>query len=168
MSAPRFDRAAAAAHVRELAGRGGLTLVVVARGDRARAWRRGRTVAVPEVRSLRSYLVCLHELGHVLGPNPRLRLDQEVAAWDWALAHSRWEPTPAARALIGRALGSYLARAVRRPGMAVPPADHPIWRLVPIDHAEVEGISAQEPDRARAAWSVWQHVRARVREPGWA
>lgn len=164
----RFDRLEASAHVALLAEDGGLRIESVDRGARARAWRRTRTVALPEIRSLRSYLVCLHELGHVLGPSPRLRLDSEVAAWDWALAHARWEPTPAAWGTIGRALGSYVARSVQRRDMRIPGPDHPVWRLVPVDHMEVEAIAAAVGDRRAAAWTVWTLVRERVRDPDWS
>lgn len=123
-------------------------------------------MAIPEIRSLRSYLVALHEIGHVIGPNPRLRLDQEVAAWDWALAHSRFEPTDACWRMIGRALGSYVARAVRRPGMRLPEPGHRIWQFVPIDHHEVGGITERTGDRAAAALEVWRIVQARSRGTG--
>jgi hypothetical protein len=164
----RFVRADGAAHIAVLVSDADLRVVVAPRSDRARASRRARVVMLPEVRSLRSYLVCLHEIGHVLGPNPLRRLDQEVAAWHWALANTRWEPTPACWAMIGRALGSYVARSVARRNMEVPPSDHPIWPLVPIDHAEVVAIEADASDARSAAWRVWCLVRERVRDGGWS
>jgi hypothetical protein len=164
----RFSRGAAAEHVAALVHEGELRVVTTPRSDRARASRRAKIVALPEVRSLRSYLVCLHEIGHVLGPNPPKRLDQEVAAWHWALVHSRWEPTPACWAMIGRALGSYVARAVARRNMAVPSEAHPIWPLVPVDRREVIEIEDTSPDPRRAAWLVWCLVRERVRDPSWS
>ena len=103
----------------------------------------------------------------MLGKNPARRLDQEVAAWHWALEVSRWEPTAACWAMIGRALGSYVARSVARQNMAVPGDDHPIWSLVPIDPDEVAAINASEPDSRKAAWLVWCLVRERVRDPRW-
>jgi hypothetical protein len=111
--AERLERHAcelAAAHGVELAYRG-----------RGLAYRRRRRITVPPIRGRMSYLVALHELGHVLGPNPRLRLEQEVAAWQWALAHAIVEPTPANYRSILRALESYRRRAERRRRMRTPP-----------------------------------------------
>ena len=161
-----FDRAAAHAHVLALADAAGVQRTDVARSGRARATRRTRAVAIPEIRSLRSYLVALHELGHVIGANPRLRLDQEVAAWNWALAHTRFEPTDACWRMIGRALGSYVARAVRRPGMRVPEPGHPIWPFVPIDHGEVVALAKRTDNRLEAALDVWRLVQERSRGEG--
>jgi len=112
--AVRLDR-----HARDLAAAHRVELVHRGRGL---AYRRARRITVPPIRGRMSYLVALHELGHVVGPNPRLRLEQEVAAWQWALAHTIVEPTPANYRSIARALGSYRLRAERRRGMRTPPA----------------------------------------------
>lgn len=106
-------------HARELAAAHGVELVHRGRGL---AYRRLRRITVPPIRGRMSYLVALHELGHVLGPNPRLRLEQEVAAWQWALAHAIVEPTPANYRSILRALESYRRRAERRRRMRTPAA----------------------------------------------
>ncbi len=161
-----FDGSLAQAHIDEIIRAEALAVIAVDRSDRARAWRRARRIAIPPIRSRRAYFVALHELGHILGPNPALRLDQEVAAWGWALATARMEPTPACWAMIGRALGSYIARSVDRAGMRVPEAAHPIWALVPIDHAEVLAIEAGGATRRQAAVKVVEVVRERLRA-GW-
>jgi hypothetical protein len=162
----KFSVAEAAHHIREITTREKLDVILV-RPDRARAWRGARRLAIPEIRSARSYFVALHELGHILGPNPALRLDQEVSAWRWALSEARQEPTPACWAMVGRALGSYIARAVDRAGMRVPEEAHPIWTLVPVDHAEVLAFEAEGPTRRRAALAVIALVRQRLREATW-
>ena len=162
----RFDSSLAQAHIDEIIRAEALTVVAVDRSDRARAWRRDRQIAIPPIRSRRTYFVALHELGHSLGPNPSLRLDQEVAAWQWVLTSARMEPTSACWSMIGRALGSYIARAVDRAGMRVPEPSHPIWALVPVDHEEVLAIEARGPTRRHAALMVVDLVRQRLRA-GW-
>lgn len=79
-----------------------------------RAIRSRRLVRLSPVRGEVSYLVALHEIGHVLGSNPPLRLDQEVAAWEWALDHYDQEPTSAAWRSIAKRLDSY-RRSYERP-----------------------------------------------------
>ena len=106
-------------HALALAAEHGVELVYRGRGL---AYRRLRRVTVPPIRGRMSCLVALHELGHVAGPNPRLRLEQEVAAWQWALAHTIVEPTQANYRSVARALDSYRLRAGRRRGMRTPPA----------------------------------------------
>lgn len=81
-----------------------------------RASRRGRWIHVPPIRSQRGYFTALHELGHVLGPQPRTRLAKEAAAWQWALAHAIEEPTEGTLRMIARCLDSYQAWAERRGG----------------------------------------------------
>lgn len=83
-------------------------------GSRGRAWRRDRRVVLPPVRGEMSYLLALHEIGHIIGENPRLKLDQEVAAWEWALAHYDREPTHACWRGISNRLLSYWGYSERR------------------------------------------------------
>lgn len=108
-------------HVHVLAERGNVELVVSAT-RRARAFRaspsRGRRarVVVPPIRGQISYLVALHELGHVLSRgNASLRqLEREADAWRFALRHALVEPTPATARSVLRRLDSYLRRAQAR------------------------------------------------------
>ncbi len=106
-------------HILQLAAEHGVEVVYRGRG---RAARRARRITVSAVRGRATYLVALHELGHVLGPNPRRRLEQEVAAWEWALSQTIVEPTTANYRKILRALESYRLRAARRKDMVTPPA----------------------------------------------
>lgn len=97
-------------HVAQIAAEHGVTIKHQGGGI---AYRRERRITTPPVRGRATYFTALHELGHVLGPNPRRRLDQEVAAWRWALEHALEPPTPAVAAGIARCLRSYRARAER-------------------------------------------------------
>src|SRR5262245_55175083 len=106
-------------HVERLAERYDIEIVV---GDNisARASRRKRRIKIKPIRGQVTYLVALHEMGHVVGPNPSLRLSQEVEAWKWALDHSVVEPTPASYRSIHRSLVSYSRRQERWASMKRP------------------------------------------------
>jgi hypothetical protein len=92
---------------------------IVHRG-RGAAMRRSRRITIPPVRGRMSYLVALHEIGHIVGRNPPLRLSQEVAAWEWALEHSIVEPTVANYRSIHRSLENYSRRQQRWASMKRP------------------------------------------------
>jgi hypothetical protein len=150
-AAKRAKGAALAEHVRRLAD--AHDVVVDERASaRGRAWRGQRRVRVPPVRGVTSYLVALHELAHVVGSGrSRRRLEQEVAAWRWALAQTIVSPTPGARRAIFRALWSYVAWAQARQHRTharpvIPPADNDLWRML-----ENLAASADERGLVRAA-----------------
>lgn len=105
-----------AAHVEALAAEHRVTIEHRGSGI---AYRRARLVTIPPVRGRATYFTALHEIGHIAGPNPRRRLDQEVAAWRWALEHALEDPTPAVARGIVRDLRSYRRRA-----------EHGIWGTV--------------------------------------
>jgi hypothetical protein len=108
-----------ARHVRELADRHGVK--IEHRGN-GLACRSERWVTIPEVRGQVTYLLALHELGHVLMESePALRVDQEVAAWEWAFDNSIVEPTASNYRSILRCLYHYEQRARRRRRMRVTP-----------------------------------------------
>jgi hypothetical protein len=85
--------------------------IVIRKGSRGRASRRQRLIKIPAVRGQVSYLVALHELGHIVGRYPKLRHDREVAAWRWALDNSIDEPTAASYERIAESLASYASCA---------------------------------------------------------
>lgn len=92
--------------------------------------RSGREVWIRPVRGRVSYFVALHEIGHVVGRNPKLRLEQEVVAWRWALEHSIVEPTLGVWRMIHRCLSAYVARAERWKSMKLPEPNHDFWGLL--------------------------------------
>jgi len=85
----------------------------------------------PPVTTLWRYFVALHELGHVLMPKQsgKTRLEQEAAAWEWALQTCMMEPTPAVWAHVLRCLDSYIGRATRWKSMKIPRSEHVFWTL---------------------------------------
>ncbi len=98
-----------AAHIVELAYEHDIRIIHRGNGI---AYRRRRLITIPPVRGRTSYFVALHELGHIIiQPEPKRRLDQEVAAWRWALEHALEPPTPAVARGIVRSLRSYRRRA---------------------------------------------------------
>jgi hypothetical protein len=106
-----------AAHVHQLAEQHGVEVVYQGRGI---GYRRERRITIPDVRGRVTYLTALHELAHVVGPNPDRRLEQEIAAWKWALDNSVIEPTPATYRSILRCLENYRSRAERWASMVIP------------------------------------------------
>jgi hypothetical protein len=102
-----------------------------------------REVQLAPVRGRPSYLVALHEIGHVLGPwQSRGTLYMEAGAWKWAKAnHPSWGKTE--DHFMWRGLLSYLNEALgicvdrKRRGLVVPklpPDNHPFWKYLP-EHA---------------------------------
>lgn len=109
------------AHVRTLASRHDVE-IVHRHGGRGIAYRRTRTITIPEIRGQVTYLIAMHEIGHIaVRPEPKLRLSQEVAAWQWALDNSAIEPTAATYRSIVRRLESYARRAAHWKSMQRPP-----------------------------------------------
>lgn len=99
------------AHALGLAEKHGIEVVYRGHGI---AYRKDRRVTIPEIRGQVSYLVALHEIGHiVIRPEPPLRLQQEAAAWRWALDNSIVEPTLATWRSIFRSLEGYRQRQMR-------------------------------------------------------
>lgn len=95
----------------------------------ARAYRKTRHVKLPPIKSEITYAVALHEIGHIVGDQPRTRIDREVAAWQWAKTYSLvW--TPKMQAAAVRRLESYLVWSRRHQTMKVPGPGHPIYRWV--------------------------------------
>jgi hypothetical protein len=59
------------------------------KGRGAWARKRGRTISIRQVKTERTYIIALHEIGHIIGRNRSgRRLEQEAAAWDFVLEGS--------------------------------------------------------------------------------
>jgi hypothetical protein len=88
-----------AAHIQELLVESGsgfdLTVWRCDRLSEANADKRGRTITVPHVKSVLSYVTCLHEIGHLRGQNQESHyvMEREAGAWDYAKANALvWTP----------------------------------------------------------------------------
>ena len=138
--------------------------------------RQDRLVFIPRILSVRSYLVAMHELGHVLGPWQGGRtLIAEAGAWKWAREHAAaWGK--AGDQIMHRGLMSHLLVASLTQGGArptkIPERSHYFWSCLPpladrripwLDEANVippwTDIMA-EPGRPRCAFCThWKPPR---------
>ncbi len=128
-----IDELCARHGIRRRDGSGRAVLIRVRRGD-GRIERR-LEIRIPAVRGQVSYFVALHEIGHLVGEGRSgRRLEQEAAAWRFALREALVEPTDATRRRLGRRLRSYVTwaerRARRRIPPHIPPAADPFWELL--------------------------------------
>jgi len=102
------------AHVVAIAATHGVAIVWRTSGSiTGRAWRRGRRITIPPVRSEITYALALHELGHILGHQSGRRLSREVQAWAWA-KDTAMSWTPRMTRYCRKLLASYERWAVRR------------------------------------------------------
>lgn len=123
------------AHVRDLCEE--YDIAIAGASSRGRAIRYvggGLEIAIPEIRGQVTYLIALHEIGHLVGAGRSApRLEAEANAWVWALDHTEVEPTEASLRSIGKRLDGYLewalARQHRKHPPRIPPPDHVFWRL---------------------------------------
>lgn len=92
------------------------------------AAKRQRTISIRPVKTQRTYIIALHEIGHIIGSGRGgKRLEQEAAAWEFVLQESIVILTPVSYVFVLKALDSYVARARRRRGMEVPGGEDPFW-----------------------------------------
>jgi hypothetical protein len=117
-----------AQHIQRLCAQHGIEIIERrSRGGWAR--KRGRTISIKPVKTERTYIIALHEIGHIIGRNRSgRRLEQEAAAWDFVLEQSIVPLSDAACAFILRCLDSYLRRATHsRRSMVIPKKGHRFW-----------------------------------------
>lgn len=123
MTSATFDLAAARAHVADLVARHRLMVATCSTVEGAESFPAVRAIRVPHVTNPRTYLVALHEIGHVLSRNARrlaTRFDfpGEFAceAWAWSWACEAVPPaiastmTPRDWRNVGQLLGTYAVR----------------------------------------------------------
>lgn len=136
-------REALANHVQALCARHGIA-VIERRSRGGWASKRGRTISIKPVKTERTYIIALHEIGHIVGRNRSgRRLEQEAAAWDFVREESIVPLSPASYAFMLRCLHSYLQRAAHaRPSMTIPDRDHRFWdTYAAIAHHAGEGVA---------------------------
>lgn len=143
-----------ASHVHTIAARHGITVGSHSSGGNGSS--PDRHVNIRPVRSVATYAVAMHELGHVLARGRTLgsRLDQEATAWRWAIDHAlpgtvnaRW------MASMHRSLDSYRRWVIRRgggPGCPVmPPPDADFWTLLRM--SQPPGVSCDDDGSRRSS-----------------
>ena len=94
------------------------------------ARKRARTISIRPVKTERTYIIALHEIGHIIGNNRSgRRLEQEAAAWDFVLEQATLPLSHASYAFMLRCLNSYLHRAISaRRRMVIPEKGHRFWK----------------------------------------
>src|SRR5947209_5267937 len=118
-----------ARHVEDLGAEHGITV-----RERASyggwASKKSRTICIKPVKTQRSYVVALHEIGHIVGRGRSgTRLEQEAAAWRFVLDRSVVALAPATYARMQRYLESYLWKAERSRRLSVPDAASEFWTV---------------------------------------
>lgn len=94
------------------------------------ASKRSRAISIRPVKTERTYIIALHEIGHIIGPHRSgRRLEQEAAAWDFVIGHSIVPLSQASYRFMLRCLQSYVHRATyARRAMVVPHQGHRFWQ----------------------------------------
>ena len=121
-----------AKHVDELCAEHQIT--ILSRSSHGgRASKRDRTISIKPVKTQRTYIVALHEIGHIVGRGRSgTRLQQEAAAWQYVLDTSVVALAPGTYRAMRHFLTTYLKaseRAARRKTgrYILPKEDDPFW-----------------------------------------
>jgi len=105
-----------AAHIRELAEEHSITVTYGGTWRTAECWPSDLAITTPEPVDPATYLVALHEIGHLVDVNARAwsrrrgsgALKCEGMAWAWAAANCRFHLTARDWDIAGRCFRSYL------------------------------------------------------------
>jgi hypothetical protein len=121
-----------AKHIEELCEKHQITILNRS-SHGGRASKRDRTISIKPVKTQRTYITALHEIGHIVGRGRSgTRLQQEAAAWQYVLDTSIVALAPGTFRAMLRFLGTYLkaseSGAKRNTGRYVlPKEDDPFW-----------------------------------------
>jgi hypothetical protein len=121
-----------ARHIEELCEKHQITILNRS-SHGGRASKRDRTISIKPVKTQRTYITALHEIGHIVGRGRSgTRLQKEAAAWQYVLDTSIDSLTPGTYGSMLRFLTTYLKaseRAARRKTgrYILPKRDDPFW-----------------------------------------
>jgi hypothetical protein len=121
-----------AKHIDELCEKHQITILTRS-SHGGRASKRDRTISIKPVKTQRTYITALHEVGHIVGRGRSgTRLQQEAAAWQYVLDTSIVELAAGTYRAMLRFLGTYLKaseRAARRKTgrYVLPNENDPFW-----------------------------------------
>ena len=111
------DTTILAKHVEELCDKHQITILNRS-SHGGRASKRDRTISIKPVKTQRTYITALHEIGHLIGRGRSgTRLQQEAAAWQYVIDTALVALAPGTYQAMLRFLGTYLKaseRAARR------------------------------------------------------
>jgi hypothetical protein len=101
-------------HVRDLCKHHRITVYRCRRSQQACAQRESKQIAIPPIKSAKTYATAMHELGHVLGHHQDSRrvMVRERWAWNWARANALTWP-PNIERVVARDLTWYAAHAAK-------------------------------------------------------
>lgn len=97
------------AHIFFLARRMGVKVKENSRLKEGEAWSYAetRTIEVPPINTYKAYIFCCHELGHLMGKDPKNIFDSEIRAWRIARKIARlW--TGEANSIRAEGLATYV------------------------------------------------------------
>jgi hypothetical protein len=140
-----------AKHVEELCEKHQITILNRS-SHGGRASKMDRTISIKPVKTQRTYITALHEIGHLIGRGRSgTRLQQEAAAWQYVLDTSIVALTPGTYRAMLRFLTTYLKaseRAARRNTgrYVLPKEDDPFWVTYNMLEQKAEA-SRQSSDR---------------------
>jgi hypothetical protein len=72
-------------HILELCKEHDIEIFESGVSGRGRAWMRTRKIQVGKISSVISYVVALHEIGHIMDTENTSKQDREIFAWEWAM-----------------------------------------------------------------------------------
>lgn len=75
-------------HVLDLCKKHGIECFESAPSGKGKAWVSHRKIQVGKISSVISYIVALHEIGHIMDTENTDRQEREVFAWDWAIRNT--------------------------------------------------------------------------------
>ncbi|GAC1320079.1 MAG: hypothetical protein NVS2B16_25290 [Chloroflexota bacterium] len=97
------------------------------------AWKSTRTIAIKPIKTQRTYIVALHEIGHIVGRGRSgTRLEQEAAAWAFVIAASVIPLSASTYRRMYVYLRSYLEKAQRSRRMHIPAPGQEFWAIYAI------------------------------------
>lgn len=119
-----------AVHLHHLSHRFNVAVVYhESKNIKGRAWRKDRCIRIAPIKSDVTYAIALHEMGHVVGDQPKSRIDREVAAWQWAKTYAiSW--TPVMQKAASTRLTNYVRWTRRHQTAIVPGPEHPVFKWI--------------------------------------
>jgi hypothetical protein len=129
-------------HVKRLCVQNGIRVrEIKSYNARAYSGRGVRAIAIHPVKTEVTYIVALHEIGHLIGPNRSgRRLEKEAAAWEFVIEQSIVPLSSPSYRRMRKALDSYLARATRRK-MVIPAPGDSFWQTYELIRARSHAVS---------------------------
>src|SRR5258708_1675211 len=109
-------------------------IVIYKEGADGRAFRKMRGIRIPPIKSQITYVIALHDIGHIIGKGrSKRRLESEGAAWQYVLDTTIVPLRKATYRRMLKYLDSYLTHNEARMAIGLrakftlPPPESPLW-----------------------------------------